>query len=249
MLESFLLTNKVILITGATSGIGFGTAQAVIEMGAKIIISGRNEEKLSATKSNLGSSVIQTIVCDFYIEEDIAQLAKEIFEIDGVVHCAGIVKPYPIRYLNFKKLDETLKINFYSAVSLVSQLDQKRKLKNYASLVFISSISAEHPHKGGSSYSASKAALGAFVKVAAMEYSHKKIRVNTVSPAMVNTPLYKNASEEISDDSMQTHIDKYPLGIGEVDDVAHAIIYLLSDASKWVTGTNIVLDGGVLLGY
>ena len=115
--------------------------------------------------------------------------------------------------------------------------------------VFISSISAQHPHKGGATYSSSKAALESFSKVVAMEYSHRRIRSNVVSPAMVKTPLYEKAAEDASHESMQAHVDKYPLGIGDPEDVANAIIYLLSDASRWVTGTKIVLDGGCLLGY
>lgn len=245
----FHITNKVILVTGATSGIGSQVVKSIIQMGGKVVVSARNIEKLEAIKSELGENIIQNIPCDLTKEEEIEFLANEIKTIDGVVHCAGLVTPYPIRYLSFEKLNETMHLNFYSSVALIGFLDRKKKLQKGASIVFISSISSQFPHKGGSAYGASKAALETFSKVVALEYASKGIRSNCVSPGMVNTPLYEKASEDASHETMQAHIDKYPLGIGQPEDVANAIIYLLSDASRWVTGTNIILDGGVLLGY
>lgn len=249
MSSPFSLEHKKILVTGATSGIGDQVVKSIVKMGGKVIISGRNTTQLNQLQNELGDSIPQSIVCDLTQEKEIEALASVIENVDGVVHCAGMVTPYPIRYLSFQKIDETMKLNFYSSVVLVGQLDRKKKLNKKSSLVFISSISSKHPHKGGTAYSAAKSALESFVKVAALEYAQKEIRANCVSPGMVNTPLYKKAAEDASHDTMQAHIDKYPLGIGEPEDVANAIIYLLSDASKWVTGTNIVLDGGVLLGY
>lgn len=249
MITPFHLHNKIFLVTGSTSGIGSQVVKSIIEMGGKVVVSGRNIEKLNLLVKDYGESINQVISCDLVEEEEIKNLANQIGAIDGVVHCAGLVKPYPIRYLSFKKLDETMKLNFYSSVNLIAQLDQKKKLNKKSSLVFISSISSKHPHKGGAAYSASKAGLESFVKVAALEYASRGIRANLVSPGMVNTPLYEKAADDASHETMQAHIDKYPLGIGQPEDVANAIIYLLSGASKWVTGTNIVLDGGVLLGY
>jgi NAD(P)-dependent dehydrogenase (short-subunit alcohol dehydrogenase family) len=249
MTTPFHLTDKVILVTGATSGIGFQVVKSIVQMGGKVVVSARNKEKLEAIKSELGENIIQCISCDLIKEEEIEKLASEIVSLDGLVHCAGHVSPYPIRYLSFDKLNDTMHLNFYSSVSLISFLDRKKKLQKAASIVFISSISSQFPHKGGSAYGASKAALETFSKVVALEYASKGIRSNCVSPGMVNTPLYEKASEDASHETMQAHIDKYPLGIGQPEDVANAIIYLLSDASRWVTGTNIILDGGVLLGY
>ena len=249
MKTPFHLNEKTILVTGATSGIGFQVVKSIVEMGAKVVISGRNERKLNNVKKQFGDAVIQLLAHDLTDEKEIESLASLSVNLNGVVHCAGIVNPYPIRYLNFKKLDETMRLNYYSAVVLIGQLDRKKKLEKGTSIVFISSISAQHPHKGGATYSSSKAALESFSKVVAMEYSHRRIRSNVVSPAMVKTPLYEKAAEDASHESMQAHVDKYPLGIGDPEDVANAIIYLLSDASKWVTGTKIVLDGGCLLGY
>lgn len=249
MSTPFHLTDKLILVTGATSGIGLQVVKSIILMGGKVVVSARDEEKLEAIKKELGENIIQYISCDLTSEDEIEKLASNIETINGIVHCAGLVNPYPIKYLSFSKMDETMRLNFYSSVSLVALLDRKKRLIKNSSLVFISSISAQHPHKGGGAYGASKAALESFSKVVAMEYSHKGIRSNVVSPAMVKTPLYERASEDASHESMQAHVDKYPLGIGMPEDVANAVVYLLSDASKWVTGTNIILDGGCLLGY
>ncbi|MCB0381354.1 MAG: SDR family oxidoreductase [Flavobacteriales bacterium] len=249
MVTPFHLTDKLILVTGSTSGIGSQVVKSIILMGGRVVVSGRNQGKLDELQAEYGESILQCIKCDLTDEKEIENLAFSIENIDGVVHCAGVVNPYPVKYLSFEKMDETMKLNFYSPVSLIAFLDRKKKLKRNASLVFVSSISAQYPHKGGAAYSSSKAALESFSKVIAMEYSHKGIRSNVVAPAMVKTPLYEKASEDASHESMQAHIDKYPLGIGMPDDVANAVIYLLSDASRWVTGTNIVLDGGCLLGY
>ncbi len=245
----FHLSGKTILVTGATSGIGMQTVKSIIAMGGKVLVAGRNPEKLGQVADTCGSAVIQQLLCDFTQEAQIRDLAAQAKPIDGLVHCAGLVTPYPIRYLSFQKMDETMHLNFYSAFSLVAQLDQKKKLLQGASLVFISSISARHPHKGGSAYGASKAALESFSKVVALEYAHRGIRSNCILPAMVHTPLYEKASEEAGHDSMQAHIEKYPLGIGQPEDVANAAVYLLSPASRWMTGSEITLDGGCLLGY
>lgn len=249
IMGDFHLKDKCILVTGATSGIGFQTARHIIQAGGRVIISGRNLEKLTQVKQELDKGVDDVIHCDMNVEGEIKALAHAIKNVDGVVHCSGMVKPYPIRFLSFDKIDETMRLNFYSAVALIAQLDQHRKLNKNGSIVFISSISAQHPHKGGTAYAASKAALESYSKVVAMEYAHKKIRCNVVSPGMVKTPLYDKASADASHEAMQAHIDKYPLGMGEPKDVANAIVYLLSDASRWVTGTNIVMEGGILLGY
>lgn len=249
MVTPFHLTGKKILVTGATSGIGFQVVKSILAMGGVVIISGRNAEKLQQVREELGAGIIREIPCDLTQETAIENLADAVENLDGVVHCAGLVTPYPVRYLSFGKLDETMHLNFYAPAALTGQLDRKKKLSKGASMVFISSISAQHPHKGGTAYGASKSALESFSKVVAMEYSHRGIRSNTISPAMVNTPLYQKASEDAGHASMQEHIDKYPLGIGQPEDVANAVIYLLSEASRWVTGTNLVLDGGCLLGY
>jgi NAD(P)-dependent dehydrogenase (short-subunit alcohol dehydrogenase family) len=133
-------------------------------------------------------------------------------------------------------------------VLLMAALLKAKKIAMQASLVFLSSISGQHPHKGGAMYAGSKAALEAFVKVLALELYPQGIRANYISPGMVKTPLYDKAEQDASKEVMDAHVNQYPLGVGYPEDVANAAIYLLSSASRWMTGTNLTLDGGFLLG-
>ena len=247
-MATFSLENKKILITGATSGIGSRVVEKVIEHGGNVFATGRNEKVLQDLQNKFASR-FSYLSADLTQPAELQQIAINSPSLDGMVYSAGIVKPQPIRYLSRAKLEETMAINFYAPVELVAQLDQQKKWNKKASIAFISSLSAEHPHKGGTSYSASKSALDAFMKVVALEYSHREMRANSVAPGMVRTPLFEQASAQASAESMNEHLKHYPLGIGETDDVANAIIYLLSDASKWMTGQILTIDGGLLLGY
>jgi NAD(P)-dependent dehydrogenase (short-subunit alcohol dehydrogenase family) len=124
---------------------------------------------------------------------------------------------------------------------------KNKKLNKNASLVFLSSISGQHPHKGGTLYAGSKAAIESFAKVLSLELYPQGIRANCISPAMVKTPMFDQAADEMSKEEMEKHIGKYPLGVGLPEDVANAAIFLLSPAARWITGINITLDGGFLL--
>ncbi|MBN9295280.1 MAG: SDR family oxidoreductase [Flavobacteriia bacterium] len=249
MITPFLLENKTILVTGATSGIGRCIVELIISMKGKVIATGRNSSILKELENRYSSEKVTVVSADLTKEKELIQLVESSPSIDGVVYSAGIVNSQPIRYLSRQKLEETMVINFYVPVELIGSLDRAKKINKKASFVFISSVSSLHPHKGGTSYSASKASLDAFVKVLALEYAHRGIRANSISPGMVKTPLYEQARELAGHTSMNEHLSQYPLGIGEPEDVANAVVYLLSDASRWMTGSTITLDGGLLLGY
>lgn len=247
-MNHFQLNNKTIFITGASSGIGQQTAITVSELGAKVIITGRNKERLTETLSLLKGNNHEMIVADLLNDSERENLIGKLSLIDGIVHCAGFVKPYPIKFISNDKINETFDINFKAQVLLMAGISKKKLLKKNASIVFMSSISAQHPHKGGTLYSASKAAVESFSKVMALEFYNLGIRSNCISAAMVKTPMYEYAEKDASKEVMDAHVNKYPLGVGEPIDIANAAVFLLSDASKWVTGTTIVLDGGFLLG-
>jgi NAD(P)-dependent dehydrogenase (short-subunit alcohol dehydrogenase family) len=247
-MNPFSLENKTILVTGATSGIGRQLVDSIISMNGKVIAVGRNTEMLMELQEKHDNSIV-IISCDLTNQEDVSLLAEKCPAIDGLVNSAGIVKSQPIRYLIKEKIEETFEINFYAVIELIRQLDKAKKIAKKSSIVFISSIAAQFPRKGGAGYSASKAAIEALMKVTAMEYAHRGIRANAIAPAMVKTPMYEEAKELASHAIMEAHIQQYPLGIGEPQDIANAVIYLLSDASKWMTGSTITLDGGLLLGY
>jgi NAD(P)-dependent dehydrogenase (short-subunit alcohol dehydrogenase family) len=244
----FHLHNKTILVTGASSGIGRQIAMSISNMGGCLVITGRNEDRLLDTFKNLKSAGHQYFVADLTNENDLQEMVKKIPMLDGIVHCAGIVKPYPIKFLSKEKIKETFSVNYEAQVELMAQITRQKKLNKQASIVFISSVSSAHPHKGGALYAGSKAALESFSKVIALEFYTSGIRSNCIAAAMVKTPMYDYSEKNASKETMDEHIKKYPLGLGEPDDVANAAVFLLADASKWITGSTITLDGGFLLG-
>lgn len=248
MSTAFHLHNKIILVTGASSGIGRQVAISICEMGGNVVITGRNKERLQETFDALKTGRNQQFCLDLLDEKELEEFVSDLPGLDGIVHCAGTVNPYPIKFFTEKKIAEIYDTNYKIPVLLSAQITRKQKLNRNASLVFLSSISAHHPHKGGALYSGSKAALESFSKVIAQEFFHLGIRSNCLSPAMVKTPMYDSAQKQTTQEAMEAHISKYPLGVGEPLDVAHAAIFLLSDASRWITGTTITLDGGFLLG-
>lgn len=241
-----LLKGKKILVTGASSGIGREIAKHCSKEGAELIISGRNKTELEKTSAQC-SGQIEIIPADLTSKEERSFLVDSLSEISGVVLSAGVVNPFPIKFLTEEKIKETMEINFTGSALLVAQLFKKKKILPGTSFVFLSSISSEHPHKGGAIYSASKSALESFSKVVALEYATLKIRSNCIRAAMVKTDMYDHAEENMSKASMDDHISKYPLGVGEPKDVANFCIYLLSEQSRWITGKNFTLDGGFLL--
>lgn len=244
----FQLDNKTILITGASSGIGRQVAVTVSEMGGKTVITGRNTERLKETFDLLKGKEHRMMTANLTHEEELNELVKNLPLLDGVVHCAGTVHPYPIKFFTEEKINSIFGINYNAQVLLMAGLGRQKKLNKNASIVFMSSISAHHPHKGGALYSGSKSALESFSKVVALEFFLQGVRSNCISAAMVKTPMYDSAAQQTTSEAMEEHISKYPLGVGMPEDVAHAAVFLLSDASRWITGTTLTLDGGFLLG-
>lgn len=246
---SFLkLENKVILVTGASSGIGAQTAKMLSQEGARLIISGRDKERLQLTHNELVGDGHISFVGDLTIPERLGELINICPNLDGLVHCAGIIKPFPIKFITQKQISEMFKINFEASAQLTSGLLKKKKINDAASIVFMSSVSSRFAHKGGALYSASKAAINAFSRSLAIECAAKKIRSNVISAAMVKTPIFDQAENAVTSEVMLLHQKDYPLGFGNTDDVGNAILFLLSDVSKWITGTIITMDGGLTAG-
>ncbi|HXP48653.1 MAG TPA: SDR family oxidoreductase [Bacteroidia bacterium] len=248
MTTPFQLNNKTILITGASSGLGKQIAISCSKMGAKVVITGRNTERLNETFSLLQGEGHLQFVCDLMDEAKRNEFIDLCSTLDGFVHSAGIVVPVPVKFIAEKHIRQAFGINFESALLMVTQLLKNKKLNNGASLIFFSSVSVNHPYSGGSLYSASKAAIEAYSKNLALEVSSRKIRSNCIKPAMVSTPLYEETKSQVMYQDTAEYEKKYPLGIGTPDDIANAAIYLLSDASRWVTGTDLLIDGGFTIG-
>ncbi|MCC8173994.1 MAG: SDR family oxidoreductase, partial [Odoribacter sp.] len=246
MYNPFSLKRKKILVTGASSGIGKAIAIECSKMGASVILTARNEAKLKMTLSQmLNPSLHRIIACDLSKEEDIYQLIESIDStLEGVVQCAGFTITKPFIFLKRNDIDEILDVNFMAPVILTQQLIKKKKLQKNSSIVFISSISGVYISSvGGSIYSASKSALDGIMKGMAIELAEKNIRVNSVNPGMIETEIYKEGI--ITPEQLEIDKKRYPLKrYGKPKEVAYAVIYLLSDASLWVTGSNLKIDGG-----
>jgi NAD(P)-dependent dehydrogenase (short-subunit alcohol dehydrogenase family) len=244
MSTPFHLTHKTIFVTGASSGIGRQVAISCSEMGAKLVITGRDEKRLNETFSKLKGQGHTKFICDLMDEKQRIEMLGAVSSVDGVVHSAGVVMPVPVKFIAEKHMRYVMGMNFEAAVLLVSGLLKNKKLNDAASLVFFSSISVNYPYVGGSTYSASKGAIEAYSKNLALEIFPRKMRSNVIVPAMVKTPMYEETKEQSMYRNPEEYESKYPLGLGLPEDVANAAIYLLSDASRWVTGINLILDGG-----
>lgn len=241
------LKDKNILVTGASSGIGRAIAIMASELGATVTIVGRNTDKLNETISLLTGNGHTMHTVDLSVSEDIDQLISQSVAYDGVVFNAGIVEYMPVKFLNDSKIGTTFSVNFDSSVILSQKLIKKKLLNKKGSLVFISSISSKLGVAGTAMYASSKAALTAFSKVLASELALQGIRSNSICPGIVKTAMTEQANDVVSEEELQKAESEYPLGYGETADVAGLVMYLLSDVSKWMTGSDLTIDGGFTL--
>lgn len=234
---------KNILVTGASSGIGKQVAIDLACEKASVFICGRNNSALLSAFPLLKGENHRIFCGELTNEAHILNLAENLPVLNGMVYCAGVTKSKPVKFLSKNDISDIFDINFNSAVLLTSALLKNKKIAKGSSLVFISSIATKHPYRGGSLYSGSKAALEAFSKTLALELSGYKIRVNCISPSLVRTPMFEETEKNISSEEMQKLERLHPLGFGTPGDVAAAALFLISDKSQWVTGSNIVLGG------
>ena len=242
----FSLEGKTILVTGASSGIGRATALECAKMGARLVVTGRDEKRLNEVYCNLEGTGHLQIKADLSKEEDIQRLAKEVPVLDGCVNNAGYNVMSLIPFIKKDDLDGILDVNLKAPIELTHYLVKNKKMAKDSSIVFTSSISARGRNSVGNSlYSASKGGLSAFMKNAALELAAKRIRCNAVLPGLVETPL-KEGKSTITEEQWEANRQLYPLKrFGKPEDIAYGIVYLLSDASSWVTGTELVIDGGI----
>ncbi|MEI7661274.1 MAG: SDR family oxidoreductase [Bacteroidota bacterium] len=249
MYNPFTLERKTIFVTGASSGIGRSTAIECSRMGAMLIISGRDHERLNETFEMLdGDKSRHTqLTADLSIQDEITRLVEELPSLDGIVHCAGYTKTLPFQFVNKDDLTAIMQVNFMAPTLITQSLVKKKKLNKDASIVFISSVSGVFcTAVAGSLYSASKGAVNGVVKAMAVDLASKGIRVNSVNPGMIDTAIFSKGV--ITQDQLEEDTKKYPLKrYGKPAEVAFAAIYLLSDTSKWITGTNLLIDGGLTL--
>ncbi|MDD2594414.1 MAG: SDR family oxidoreductase [Bacteroidales bacterium] len=244
MHNPFSLEGKIILVTGASSGIGRGIAAACADMGARLVITGRNETRLDETFQSLSGTGHTVIAADLSTQEGIDKIANNTPTLNGCAFCAGIAKLSQVKFITRDILEEIVNINEISPILLTAQLLKKKKFLKQSSLIYIASLSGVYKSKPGEGmYAASKGAISGFVKDAALELAPQNIRVNAICPAFIQTEMTKMFDDMIWE--VEHPEDIYPLKrLGTTSDIANGAIYLLSDASSWVTGINLLIDGG-----
>lgn len=247
-INPFSLKGKTILITGASSGIGRTTAIECAKLGANVIITARDESRLDETYKQLtnnGAQIHTQIIADLTDPQQLMNLSSEVNEINGLVLCAGKGLTLPIQFATRDKFDDIFSINFFAPIELMRLLYKKKKIIKNSSIVILASLGGTQIFSGGNGiYGASKAALNSIMKFAAKEFSNRKVRVNSICPGMVDTPLIHRGT--ITEEQLAEDQKRYPLGrYGHPEDIAYATIYLLSEASSWMTGQSLVLDGGI----
>lgn len=244
MYNPFTLAGKTILVTGASSGIGRSIAVECSKMGADVIITARNEARLQETMAAMVGDNNEYVVADLTNDEDIARLVSEIRPLDGVVHNAGVGNRVLAKTIKSEDIDYVFAPNTYAPILLQRALMKSKMIKKEASIVFVASRAPFAPSIGNAIYSASKGAILGYANVLALEVAPQKIRVNSICPAMVWTELVAKDAEMTGGDYSEAE-KKYPLKrYGKPEDIAYLAVYLLSDASSWMTGSAIDITGG-----
>ncbi len=239
----FSLSGRRVLVTGASSGIGRQIAISCAEMGAAVVLTGRDAGRLEATAASLPGEGHLPVAADLQNQDDLARVAAAAGELHGVVHAAGIAKLVPFRMINQKHLEEVFAINVNAPLLLTRALLAKKCIAAGGSIVFIGSVGSHIGPVATSVYSASKAALLGAMRSLAQEVVKQKIRANVIAPGYIRTPMLDQLGAAGA--MLDSLIDYAPLGLGEPEDVANAAVFYLSDASRWMTRTFFIIDGGM----
>ncbi len=240
----YSLSGKTILITGASSGIGKATAIECSRMGAQLIITGRNEERLQQTFDSLAGEGHQQIAVDISNADGVLRLVDGVSAVDCLFNNAGVSTTKPIGFIAENEIERLFDTNVKAPILLTNMMVKKKKINKGGSVVFTSSIGRYVVTPGNNLYAATKGALSAFMKGAAVELASKKIRCNAVLPGMIETPIMTGKGS-ISEEQWELNKQRYPLKrFGTPEEVAWLVIYLFSDASQFITGSEFVIDGG-----
>lgn len=241
-MDKFSLSGKTILVTGASSGIGRGIAIACAKAGACVVLNGRNVARLNETLSHMSGEGHVVLPADLTDAAQRQALVEQVSELDGLVQCAGVMNRVPCKSIGQEDIDAVFAPNVEAPILLQAELLQERKIKKGASIVYMASIAPRSAETGNALYSASKAAIIAYAKCLSLELAPRQIRVNCISPAMVWTDLALSGAtkEELEQDQATYPLKRY----GKPEDVANAAVYLLSEASSWMTGSNVEITGG-----
>lgn len=241
-INAFSLEGRVILVTGASSGIGAATARLCADLGARLVLNARDAGRLDAVRGELTGDRHVVVIGDLSLSETREALVDAAPAYDGLASCAGIAALVPIRMASEAHLQRMLAVNYLAPISLTQRLLYKRRLNPGASLVYVTALAARVSPQAAAAYAASKAALDAASRTLALEHAKQRIRANCVAPGYVETPMLQELGTQAG---MDHKIDLTPLGRLAATDVASSIGYLLSPASRWVTRSTLTVDGGL----
>ena len=250
MSQSFLdFGGRWVVVTGASSGLGRACAQELTAHGARVLLVGRHPATLDATRTTLSGDGHETLVLDLQdlprIGPEFAKSAGRIGRIYGLCHAAGIVETSPVTATTSELVQKIMSVNLLAGLELARAVARRDVMDpEGGSLVFISSIYGRVGAAGQIAYSASKGALSAAVRSLAIELARRRTRVNSISPGLVMTPMTDAALSALSAEQIAALQQKHPLGLGTPADVARAAVFLLAPATKWITGIDLVVDGG-----
>ena len=242
------MSGRTVVVTGASAGIGRDTAILLSQLGARVVLVGRNVERLNATAAQLAGNAHIVEAFDLNQLDAIPgwmkQLVAKSGELSGVVHCAGVQQTMPLRAATVSAAEDLMRVNVLAALMLAKGLRQKGVRAADASLVLVASVMGLVGAPGRAVYCASKGAIISMTRALALELAAEKIRVNCVAPAFVKTEMLDELKAVAGAEQMAAVEARHPLGFGEPRDVSHSIAFLLSPASRWTTGTTLTVDGG-----
>jgi NAD(P)-dependent dehydrogenase (short-subunit alcohol dehydrogenase family) len=245
------MKGALVLVTGASSGIGRETAILLSQLNARLVLTGRNQERLAKTLDRMEGTGHRVEPFDLENTDAIPKWIRSIVEqtgpLGGLVHCAGLHQLLPIQFLNTAKVETLMHTNLTSAIMLVKAFRVRGCAVRGSGVVLVSSVAAFSGDAGLSAYGASKAAMIGFSRSAARELAVDGLRVNCVAPANVKTEMLDQLSQNLGPEQLEALQQQHPLGFGEPRDVAHAIAFLLAETGRWITGSTLVIDGGYSL--
>ncbi len=243
--DPFSLAGKRVLVTGASSGIGRQIAISCAQMGAQLVITGRNQARLEETAAAMAGEGHTLITADLAQQTDLDRIVAESGVVNGVAHAAGISRLVPFRMINQAHLDDIFSSNTYGPMLLTKGLLAKKRIAAGGSILVVASVASHTGPMASGAYAASKAALLGMVRSLGMEVAKQGIRANCIAPGYVRTPLLDGLQG--SGGNMGELFDLAPLGLGEPEDIGHAAVFYLSDASRWITRNYFVIDGGMTI--
>ncbi len=251
MINPMDLSGKNIMVTGASSGIGKGIAIFLSKIGANVIMVARNEERLKDAFNELEPGNHSYYSYDLNNLDGIENMMNNVLSggirLNGLVHSAGISQTIPLQYLKLNDLNNIMSVNFFSFVELAKHFSKRKNNDNGGSIVAVSSISSKVGARGLTAYCASKGALDSAIRSMALDLVSKNIRINSIAPSMIRTQIYDGLKEIVNNYDFEDELKKRQImGVGDPADVANAAAFLLSNASKFITGTSMIVDGGYL---